>query len=186
VRYVDLTTVGLERAHNFSDMARTLLMGESNFLLPCDFKELRVAKRAHISTSALSARWEPLLRIGPNRYFQNPEAVQRNFFALALYNTCDHCGSCDGTTLVIRKPFTMWMSPRYGFGAHHVFVDRSRDHTTILGLLTCSCFAVDALSLARLSLAHSRRTPQRALPRERFSRVLGMFSSLEVKVLYST
>jgi hypothetical protein len=72
VRYVDLTTVGLERAHNFSDMARTLLMGESNFLLPCDFKELRVAKRAHISTSALSARWEPLLRIGPNRYFQNP------------------------------------------------------------------------------------------------------------------
>jgi len=25
-----------------------------------------------------------------------------------------------------------------------------------------------------------------ALPRERFSRVLGMFSSLEVKVLYST
>jgi hypothetical protein len=28
--------------------------------------------------------------------------------------------------------------------------------------------------------------PKRALPRERFSRVLGMFSSLEVKVLYPT
>jgi hypothetical protein len=53
--YGDLVAVGLEREHNFSDMARTLLMGESNFLLPCDFKELRVAKRAHISTSALCA-----------------------------------------------------------------------------------------------------------------------------------
>jgi hypothetical protein len=28
--------------------------------------------------------------------------------------------------------------------------------------------------------------PPRPLPRERFSRVLGMFSSLEVKVLYPT
>jgi hypothetical protein len=50
-----LTAVGLDREHNFSDMARTLLMGESNFLLPCDFKGLRVAKTAHISTSALCA-----------------------------------------------------------------------------------------------------------------------------------
>jgi hypothetical protein len=53
--YGDLTAVGLDREHNFSDMARTLLMGESNFLLPCDFKGLRVAKTAHISTSALCA-----------------------------------------------------------------------------------------------------------------------------------
>jgi hypothetical protein len=41
--------------HNFCVMARTLLMVENSFCIMCNFKELRVAKIAHISTSALSA-----------------------------------------------------------------------------------------------------------------------------------
>jgi hypothetical protein len=53
--YGDLTGVSLEREYNFSDLARTLLMGEINFQLPCDFNELRVVKITHISTSALYA-----------------------------------------------------------------------------------------------------------------------------------
>jgi hypothetical protein len=36
-------------------MARTLRMGENTFRRPCNFKELRVAKRAHITTCALCA-----------------------------------------------------------------------------------------------------------------------------------
>ena len=36
-------------------MARTLLMVENSFCIMCNFKELRVAKIAHISTSALCA-----------------------------------------------------------------------------------------------------------------------------------
>jgi hypothetical protein len=41
--------------HNFCVMARTLLMVENSFCIMCNFKELRVAKIPHISTSALSA-----------------------------------------------------------------------------------------------------------------------------------
>jgi hypothetical protein len=37
---------------DFCDMARTLRMGENTFRRPCNFKELRVVKRAHISTCA--------------------------------------------------------------------------------------------------------------------------------------
>ena len=41
--------------HNFCAMARTLLMVEKSFCIMCNFKELRVAKIPHISTSALCA-----------------------------------------------------------------------------------------------------------------------------------
>ena len=41
--------------HNFCVMARTLLMMENSFCIMCNFKELRVAKITHISTSALCA-----------------------------------------------------------------------------------------------------------------------------------
>ena len=54
-RYGDLTAVVPECEHNFCDMARTLRMGENTFRLPCNFKELRVVKRAHIATFALCA-----------------------------------------------------------------------------------------------------------------------------------
>jgi hypothetical protein len=54
-RYGDLTDVVPECRHNFCDMARTLRMGENTFRRPCNFKELRVVKRAHITTCALCA-----------------------------------------------------------------------------------------------------------------------------------
>jgi len=54
-RYGDLTAVVPEWEYNFCDMARTLRMGENTFRRPCNFKELRVVKRAHITTFALCA-----------------------------------------------------------------------------------------------------------------------------------
>jgi hypothetical protein len=47
--------LGLEYMHNFSVMARVLLNGESRFLASCDFKGLRVIKRARFTTAALAA-----------------------------------------------------------------------------------------------------------------------------------
>src|SRR6266404_7299550 len=47
--------LGLEYVHNFGVMARVLLNGESRFLSSCDFKELRVIKRARFTTSTLPA-----------------------------------------------------------------------------------------------------------------------------------
>ena len=54
-RYGDLAAVVPECEYNFCDMARTLRMGENTFRRPCNFKELRVVKRAHITTFALCA-----------------------------------------------------------------------------------------------------------------------------------
>ena len=51
----DLTAVVPDGEHNFCDMARTLRMGENAFRRPCNFKELHVVKRAHITTCALWA-----------------------------------------------------------------------------------------------------------------------------------
>jgi hypothetical protein len=41
--------------YNFCDMARTLRMGENAFRRSCNFRELGVVKRAHITTFALCA-----------------------------------------------------------------------------------------------------------------------------------
>ena len=38
----DLTGIGSEREYNFLELARSLLIGESNFRIACDFKELDV------------------------------------------------------------------------------------------------------------------------------------------------
>ena len=46
---------GCECEYNFCDMARTLRMGENAFRRSCNFRELGVVKRAHITTFALSA-----------------------------------------------------------------------------------------------------------------------------------
>ncbi len=51
----DLTAVVTECEYNFCDMARILRTGENTFRRPCNFKELRVVKRAHIATFALCA-----------------------------------------------------------------------------------------------------------------------------------
>jgi hypothetical protein len=53
--YPDLTAAAVISQHNFTVMARTLRMVENDFNLSCNFNELGVAKRAHISTSALCA-----------------------------------------------------------------------------------------------------------------------------------
>jgi hypothetical protein len=53
--YRGLTLAAAVICHNFCVMARTLLMVENSFCIMCNFKELRVAKIAHISTSALCA-----------------------------------------------------------------------------------------------------------------------------------
>ena len=45
------TRIGLECLCNFGDMARVLRYGEKGFSASCDFNELRVAKRAHGTTS---------------------------------------------------------------------------------------------------------------------------------------
>jgi len=63
-RYGDLAAVVTECEYNFCDMARTLRTGENTFRRPCNFKELRVVKRAHIATCALCAWGQPLYRIG--------------------------------------------------------------------------------------------------------------------------
>jgi len=51
----DSAAVVPECEYNFCDMTRTLRMGENTFRRPCNFKELRVVKKAHISTCALCA-----------------------------------------------------------------------------------------------------------------------------------
>jgi hypothetical protein len=84
----DLAAVVPECRHNFCDMARTLRMGENTFRRPCDFKELRVVKRAHIATCALRAWWQPLYRMAEQIFPR--DSVQRNCFELALYTTRNH------------------------------------------------------------------------------------------------
>jgi hypothetical protein len=54
-RYGDLAAAVPECEYNFCDMTRTLRMGENTFRRPCNFKELRIVKRAHIATFALCA-----------------------------------------------------------------------------------------------------------------------------------
>src|ERR1700682_3682035 len=47
--------IGLERGHNFDDLARRLPYGDLRFLIICHFNELGVAKIAHSTTPARSA-----------------------------------------------------------------------------------------------------------------------------------
>src|SRR5216684_498130 len=81
-RYGDLAAVVPDCEYNFCDMARTLRMGENAFRRSCNFRELGVVKKAHITTLALCAGWQPLSRIG--RTFPR-DGVQRNCFELALH-----------------------------------------------------------------------------------------------------
>ena len=55
--------LGLEYVHNFGVMTQGLLTGENGFLSPCDFKELRVIKRARFTTSTLAASQHSLSSI---------------------------------------------------------------------------------------------------------------------------
>jgi hypothetical protein len=100
--YGDLTGVSLEREYNLSVLARTLLMGEINFRLPCDFNELHVVKITHISTSALYACWRPLYRIGRTDISKTPPTPI--VFAFVLYITRDDRYISDRTGLVLQNP----------------------------------------------------------------------------------
>jgi hypothetical protein len=85
----DLVAVGPDCRHNFCDMARTLRMGENTFRRPCNFKELRVVKMAHITTCALCALNGSLCTTSAEQKFPR-DRVQRNCFELALYTARDH------------------------------------------------------------------------------------------------
>src|SRR5258708_596429 len=86
-RYGDLAAVVPECRYNFCDMARTLRMGENTFRRPCNFKELRVVKRA-----LQLLRYVPdgsLCTASAEEIFPR-DSVQRNCFELALYTMRDH------------------------------------------------------------------------------------------------
>ena len=73
--------------HNFCVMARTLLMVENSFCIMCNFKELRVAKIAHISTSALCAGLQALYRIGRTDISKLLTPSGENCFRFRLYTS---------------------------------------------------------------------------------------------------
>src|SRR5438034_1145050 len=68
--------LGFEYVYNFGVMARVLLAGESRFLSSCDFKELRVIKRARFTTLTLAASQHSFCSIA--------RGTQKNFDAFKL------------------------------------------------------------------------------------------------------
>src|SRR5207237_7961520 len=67
--------LGFEYVYNFGVIARVLLTGESRFLSSCDFKDLRVIKRARFYVSGLTTFF---LQHSANR------GTQKNFDAFKL------------------------------------------------------------------------------------------------------
>jgi len=70
--------LGFEYVYNFGVMARVLLTGESRFLSSCDFKELRVIKRARFTTLTLAASQHSFCSIA------RTEGLKKNFDAFKL------------------------------------------------------------------------------------------------------
>ena len=95
-RYGDLAAVVPECRHNFCDMARTLRMGENTFRRPCNFKELRVVKRAHITTCALCLM-AAFVPHRPNKYFHvtasNGIVSSSPYTPLAIMTASNRIGS---------------------------------------------------------------------------------------------
>src|SRR5476651_1804678 len=123
-RYGDLTAVVPDCEHNFCDMARTLRMGENTFRRPCNFKELRVVKRAHITTCALCADGS-LCTASAEQIFPR-DSVQRNCFELALYTARDH--DCISNRIGSGIRSAMQMSSRYVRRAPNAVDDRTDHH----------------------------------------------------------
>src|SRR5476651_1273544 len=123
-RYGDLTAVVPDCEHNFCDMARTLRMGENTFRRPCNFKELRVVKKAHITTCALCACWH-LCTASAEQIFPR-DSVQRNCFELALYTARDH--DCISNRIGSGIRSAMQMSSRYVRCAANDVDDRTDHH----------------------------------------------------------
>jgi len=84
----------------------------------------------------------------------------------------------------------MQMSSRYVRCAPNAVDDRSRDHhaerSSVLGTYFWPPKSPGKTLPRFIHYWHAHDARRSALPRERFSRVLGMFSNLEVKVLYPT
>src|SRR6266481_5656199 len=136
-RYGDLTAVVPDCEDNLCDMARTLRMGENAFRRSCDFKELRVVKRAHILQLVRYVPDGSLCTASAEQIFPR-DSVQRNCFELALYTTRDHDCIFDRIGSGIRKLSAMQMPSRYVLCASNAVDDRSRDHhaerSSVLGI----------------------------------------------------
>src|SRR5947207_15616937 len=68
--------LGFEYVYNFGVVARVLLTGESRFLSSCDFKELRVIKRARFTTLTLAASQHSFCRFSPMGTFETCSDVR--------------------------------------------------------------------------------------------------------------
>jgi hypothetical protein len=60
---------GCECEYNFCDMARTLRTGENAFRRSCNFKELRVVKRAHTANLCVMCLMAAFVPHRSNKYF---------------------------------------------------------------------------------------------------------------------
>src|SRR5258708_2457071 len=76
-------------------MARTLRMGENAFRRSCNFRELGVVKKAHITNILQLVRYLPdcSLCIASVEQIFPRDGVQRNCFELALYIISNRIGS---------------------------------------------------------------------------------------------
>src|SRR5450631_4313596 len=99
-------------------------MGENAFRRPCNFKELRVVKKAHITTCALCACWH-LCTASAEQIFPR-DSVQRNCFELALYTARDH--DCISNRIGSGIRSAMQMSSRYVRCAANDVDDRTDHH----------------------------------------------------------
>src|SRR5450631_2564437 len=158
-RYGDLTAVMPDCEHNLCDMARTLRTGENAFRRPCNFKELRVVKRAHIATCALCACWQPLYRIG-----------RTNIFHVTASNGIVSNSPYTPLAIMTASPIAsvrsaMQMSSRYVRCAPNAVDDRTDHHADRSGphrqVRRCH---------RSIYCWHSHAARRSALPRERFRR----------------
>src|SRR5665811_2126601 len=136
-RYGDLVAVVPECRHNFCDMARTLRMGENTFRRPCNFKELRVVKRAHITTCALCLM-AAFVPHRPNKYFHVTASngiVSSSPYTLLAIMTAPPIAS-----VRVFETSAMQMSSRYVRCAPNAVDDRSRDHHAERSSVLGPCF----------------------------------------------
>src|SRR5450432_857634 len=99
-------------------------MGENAFRRSCNFKELRVVKKAHITTCALCACWH-LCTASAEQIFPR-DSVQRNCFELALYTARDH--DCISNRIGSGIRSAMQMSSRFVRCAPNAVDDRTDHH----------------------------------------------------------
>src|SRR5450755_1466998 len=99
-------------------------MGENAFRRPCNFKELHVVKKAHITTCALCA-CRHLCTASAEQIFPR-DSVQRNCFELALYTARDR--DCISNRIGSGIRSAMQMSSRYVRCAPNAVDDRTDHH----------------------------------------------------------